>query len=43
MAGRSFEIDTTNSSTIVSPAPIELMRPFLTGLDPGDKKNAGSE
>jgi regulator of protease activity HflC (stomatin/prohibitin superfamily) len=30
-----LEIGTTNSSTIVFPAPIELMRPFLTGPDPG--------
>src|SRR5712692_7394360 len=38
-----LELGTTNSTTIVFPAPIELMRPFLTGLDSGDKKNAGSE
>src|SRR5216117_1328660 len=31
-----LEIGTTNSSTIVFPAPIELMRPFLTRPDPGD-------
>ena len=31
-----LEIGTTNSSTIVFPAPIELMRPFLTGPDSGD-------
>jgi hypothetical protein len=32
-----LEIGTTNSTTIVFPAPIELMRPFLTGLGSGDK------
>jgi regulator of protease activity HflC (stomatin/prohibitin superfamily) len=31
-----LEIGTTNSSTIVFPAPIELMRPFLTGPDSND-------
>jgi regulator of protease activity HflC (stomatin/prohibitin superfamily) len=38
-----LEIGNTNSTTIVFPAPIELMRPFLTGLDSGDKKGASSE
>src|SRR5712691_10367813 len=38
-----LEIGTTNSSTIVFPAPIELMRPFLAGLDSGAKKSAGSD
>src|SRR5713226_7546669 len=33
-----LEIGTTNSSTIVFPAPIELMRPFLAGLDSIAKK-----
>jgi regulator of protease activity HflC (stomatin/prohibitin superfamily) len=33
-----LEIGTTNSSTIVFPAPIELMRPFLAGLDSVAKK-----
>jgi regulator of protease activity HflC (stomatin/prohibitin superfamily) len=31
-----LEIGTTNSTTIVFPAPIELLRPFLTGPDPGE-------
>jgi len=35
-----LEIGTTNSSTIVFPAPIELMRPFLAGLDSATKKSA---
>src|SRR5579859_5529717 len=35
-----LEIGSTNSSTIVFPAPIELMRPFITGLDPGGGKSA---
>ena len=30
-----LEIGSTNSTTIVFPAPIELMRPFLTGLGSG--------
>jgi hypothetical protein len=33
-----LEIGTTNSSTIVFPAPIELMRPFLAGFASSDKK-----
>src|SRR2546427_1915003 len=35
-----LEIGTTNSSTIVFPAPIELMRPFLTKPDSADHKDA---
>src|SRR5712692_3207245 len=35
-----LEIGTTNSTTIVFPAPIELMRPFLTGPGSGDSKDA---
>jgi len=35
-----LEIGTTNSSTIVFPAPIELLRPFLTGPNTGDSKGA---
>jgi regulator of protease activity HflC (stomatin/prohibitin superfamily) len=36
-----LEIGTTNSSTIVFPAPIELMRAFLTG--PGSEDTKGSD
>jgi regulator of protease activity HflC (stomatin/prohibitin superfamily) len=36
-----LEIGTTNSTTIVFPAPIELMRPFLAGFDSADKKSTG--
>src|SRR5689334_8572917 len=35
-----LEIGSTSSSTIVFPAPIELMRPFLTGLGPGGRRSA---
>jgi regulator of protease activity HflC (stomatin/prohibitin superfamily) len=38
-----LEIGTTNSSTIVFPAPIELMRAFLTGPGSEDKKGPGSD
>jgi regulator of protease activity HflC (stomatin/prohibitin superfamily) len=38
-----LEIGTTNSSTIVFPAPIELMRAFLTGQNSEDKKSPGSD
>ena len=31
-----LEIGTTNSTTIVFPAPIELLRPFLTGPSPSE-------
>jgi len=33
-----LEIGATNSTTIVFPAPIELLRPFLTGRDHGESK-----
>ena len=36
-----LEIGATNSSTIVFPAPIEMLQSFLTG--PGDKKSIGPE
>src|SRR5437588_2074274 len=35
-----LEIGSTNSSTIVFPAPIELLRPFLAGPDSGDDTSA---
>src|SRR2546423_4897501 len=35
-----LEIGTNNSTTIVFPAPIELLRPFLTGPDSDDGKGA---
>jgi regulator of protease activity HflC (stomatin/prohibitin superfamily) len=35
-----LEIGTTNSSTIVFPAPIELMRPFLAAPNSGDSQGA---
>jgi len=34
-----LEIGTDNSTTIVFPAPIELLRPFLTGPGSGDSKD----
>src|SRR5438094_8672178 len=38
-----LEIGTTNPSTIVFPAPIELMRPFLTGPGSRSEKRGGSD
>src|SRR5712692_1756814 len=35
-----LEIGDTNATTIVFPAPIELMRPFLAGADPEESKGA---